>query len=89
MTHRFKAPQVCTWAAPESTSAGEYWVSVPIDDDAPRPTRPSPASIPHASPAARRLARICGVPLDTLPGSGANQRITEDDVLRAVRKRQG
>jgi pyruvate/2-oxoglutarate dehydrogenase complex dihydrolipoamide acyltransferase (E2) component len=91
MTHTSNARQGWTWGAPESTNAGEYWVWVPAEADPPAScaATASAASIPHASPAARRLARICGVPLETLQGSGAHQRITEEDVLEAVRQRQG
>ncbi len=38
------------------------------------------ASLPNASPSVRKYARELGVPLDEVKGSGANNRITEEDV---------
>jgi pyruvate dehydrogenase E2 component (dihydrolipoamide acetyltransferase) len=38
------------------------------------------ASLPHASPSIRRLARELGVPLAEVKGSGPKGRITQDDV---------
>jgi pyruvate dehydrogenase E2 component (dihydrolipoamide acetyltransferase) len=38
------------------------------------------ASLPNASPAVRKYARELGVPLTEVKGSGANNRITEQDV---------
>jgi pyruvate dehydrogenase E2 component (dihydrolipoamide acetyltransferase) len=42
-------------------------------------------SLPHASPAIRKLARELGVPLDEVAGSGPKGRITQDDVQRFVK----
>lgn len=43
------------------------------------------ASLPHASPSIRRLARELGVPLAEVRGSGPKGRITQDDVQRFVK----
>ncbi len=43
------------------------------------------ASLPHASPSIRRLARELGVPLDEVEGRGAKGRITQDDVHAFVK----
>ncbi len=47
------------------------------------PTQSPQASVvglPHASPSVRKYARILGVPLNELKGSGLKGRITEEDV---------
>ena len=38
------------------------------------------AGLPHASPSVRKFARVLGVPLDELKGTGPKGRITQDDV---------
>ncbi len=38
------------------------------------------AGLPHASPSVRKFARVLGVPLDELKGTGSKGRITQDDV---------
>jgi len=48
------------------------------------PTAPS-GTLPHASPAIRKLARELGVPLDEVQGSGPKGRITQDDVQAFVK----
>ena len=44
-----------------------------------------PSSIPHASPAVRKLARELGVDLAGVKGSGAHGRITESDLKQHVK----
>ncbi|MBP6853457.1 MAG: dihydrolipoyllysine-residue acetyltransferase, partial [Rhodoferax sp.] len=43
------------------------------------------ASLPHASPSVRRFARILGVPLEEVRGTGLKGRITETDVQSFTR----
>lgn len=58
--------------------------SAPIAAElAPRPA-PRPAHRLFASPSARRLARIMGVDLNTLSGSGPNGRIVRVDIEQAA-----
>jgi len=45
-----------------------------------------PASIPHASPAVRKLARELGVDLSQVSGSGQRGRITEQDLKNHVKQ---
>ncbi|MDT8437603.1 MAG: dihydrolipoyllysine-residue acetyltransferase [Wenzhouxiangellaceae bacterium] len=45
-----------------------------------------PSSIPHASPAVRKLARELGVDLTGVTGSGDHGRITEGDLKRHVKQ---
>jgi pyruvate dehydrogenase E2 component (dihydrolipoamide acetyltransferase) len=47
------------------------------------------ASLPHASPSVRRFARLLGVPLDEVKGSGPKGRITETDVQNFTRAVMG
>jgi pyruvate dehydrogenase E2 component (dihydrolipoamide acetyltransferase) len=49
------------------------------------PTAAVAASLPHASPTIRRLARELGVPLAEVKGSGPKGRITQDDVQGFVK----
>jgi len=42
-------------------------------------------ALPHASPSVRRVARILGVPLEEVRGTGPKGRITEDDVQAFTR----
>jgi len=44
-----------------------------------------PSSLPHASPAVRKLARELGVDLAGVKGSGAHGRITESDLKQHVK----
>ena len=48
------------------------------------PTAPT-GTLPHASPAIRKLARELGVPLDEVKGSGPKGRITQEDVQSFVK----
>ncbi|HLU04771.1 MAG TPA: dihydrolipoyllysine-residue acetyltransferase, partial [Advenella sp.] len=45
----------------------------------------SARSLPHASPSVRKFARELGVDLTQITGSGAKQRITQDDVRKFVK----
>ena len=62
-------------------------------DDLPAPPVPftemgrDPSSIPHASPAVRKLARELGVDLTGVEGSGDNGRITAEDLKGHVKSR--
>ena len=49
----------------------------------PRQTRPDPGGGARATPPVRKLAKELGVELTSIEGSGANGRITEDDVRAA------
>ena len=49
-----------------------------------QPTSPT-ASLPHASPTIRRLARELGVPLAEVKGSGPKGRITQEDLQGFVK----
>ena len=53
------------------------------------PVAASVASVPHASPSVRRFARMLGVPLDEVKGSGLKGRITEADVQSFTRAVMG
>ncbi len=61
-------------------------------DDVPPPPVPfhgmdqDPASLPHASPSVRKLARELGVVLSGVKGSGRKGRITEDDLKAHVKQ---
>ncbi|MDT8409673.1 MAG: dihydrolipoyllysine-residue acetyltransferase [Wenzhouxiangellaceae bacterium] len=46
-----------------------------------------PSSIPHASPAVRKLARELGADLEAVEGSGSHGRITADDLKKHVKSR--
>lgn len=65
--------------------------SGPSDDELKPPPVPfaemgrDPSSIPHASPAVRKLARELGVDLAGVKGSGAHGRITESDLKQHVK----
>ncbi|MGM0658081.1 MAG: dihydrolipoyllysine-residue acetyltransferase [Pseudomonadota bacterium] len=62
-------------------------------DDLPAPPVPfvemgrDPSSIPHASPAVRKLARELGVDLSQVEGSAEHGRITEEDLKKHVKSR--
>ena len=63
------------------------------DDEPPTPPVPftdmgkDPSSIPHASPAVRKLARELGVELAQVEGTAEHGRITEDDLKQHVKQR--
>ncbi|MBA4114684.1 MAG: dihydrolipoamide acetyltransferase, partial [Verminephrobacter sp.] len=64
-------------AAPATAAAPAATATAPVP--AHQPGTPS-AGLPHASPSVRKFARMLGVPLDEVTGSGPKGRITQDDV---------
>jgi pyruvate dehydrogenase E2 component (dihydrolipoamide acetyltransferase) len=71
-----------TEVASPSTSSGRTEVhAVPAH----QPNTAPSASLPHASPSIRRLARELGVPLAEVKGSGPKGRITQTDVQGFVK----
>lgn len=76
-----------------STTSGKpsSGASGPSDEELKPPPVPfaemgrDPSSIPHASPAVRKLARELGVDLAGVKGSGAHGRITESDLKQHVK----
>jgi pyruvate dehydrogenase E2 component (dihydrolipoyllysine-residue acetyltransferase) len=86
------APTPPPSATPDPASAP---VSAPVSAPAPAP-EPTPqnaptsgASVPHASPGVRRLAREVSVDLSTVAGSGRKGRIRAEDVLAAAQAGAG
>jgi pyruvate dehydrogenase E2 component (dihydrolipoamide acetyltransferase) len=86
--------QAAVAAAPAAASSAP--AATPATMNATTSATPSPAlpahqpaavgaSLPHASPSIRRLARELGVPLAEVRGSGPKGRITQDDVQRFVK----
>ncbi len=82
-------------AAPAAAVAAPVTVAAPMAAPAAVPaSAPAPAAaavpahqpgtpsvgLPHASPSVRKFARMLGVPLDEVTGSGPKGRITQDDV---------
>jgi pyruvate dehydrogenase E2 component (dihydrolipoamide acetyltransferase) len=59
--------------------------SAPVPAGGPPPSA-VPPTLPHASPAVRRLARELGVELAQVGGTGPAQRILKDDVQAFVRR---
>jgi pyruvate dehydrogenase E2 component (dihydrolipoamide acetyltransferase) len=85
-----------TAAAPAAASPVAAPESVPAPNPAPAlvpaavvaahaPGQTPATSLPHASPSIRKLARLLGVPLAEVKGSGTKGRITEDDVQAFTR----
>jgi pyruvate dehydrogenase E2 component (dihydrolipoamide acetyltransferase) len=62
-------------------AAGAQALAVPAH----QPAASVSAALPHASPSVRRFARMLGVPLDEVRGSGLKGRITETDVQAFTR----
>lgn len=89
------APVSVAPAAPENTAKPEEEKPVPVivEPVQPAPEKPSlidnqPAILSNSAPAApsvRRLARELGVNINNIPGSGANGRISLDDVKSYVK----
>lgn len=75
------APAVSA-AAPAAAAvvASAPALAVPAHD----PSAPK-GRLPHASPSIRKLARVLGVPLDEVKGSGPKGRIVESDVQAFVK----
>jgi pyruvate dehydrogenase E2 component (dihydrolipoamide acetyltransferase) len=83
-----------TEVASPSTSSGRTEVTSPSTSSgrteahavpAHQPNTAPSASLPHASPSIRRLARELGVPLAEVKGSGPKGRITQTDVQGFVK----
>ena len=70
------APAVASVAAPAPAASASTAVAAPAAHD---PTR-SPVGLPYASPSVRKFARLLGVPLEEVKGTGAKGRIQEADV---------
>ena len=71
---------VTTPAAPTAAPAPAA-APAPVAAAAHNPTATAPAaSLPHASPSVRKFARLLGVPLAEVAGSGPKGRITQEDV---------
>ena len=82
------APVPAAVAAPAPAApvlAPEAVGEVPAPVPAHQPAAPLSGALPHASPSVRRFARILGVPLDEVRGSGPKGRITETDVQAFTR----
>jgi len=77
----------------ERESSGSSASSSGSSEDLPAPPVPfaemgrEPSSIPHASPAVRKLARELGVDLSGVSGSGDHGRITAEDLKQHVKQR--
>jgi len=78
-------------SSPKGTETGKS--AAGESDDLPAPPVPftemgrDPSSIPHASPAVRKLARELGVDLSQVEGSAEHGRITEEDLKSHVKAR--
>ena len=77
-------------AAEEASAPTPQAVPTPTTPPAPVAPQPAvaaagPAAVIPAGPAIRRFAREVGVDLSQVPGSGADGRITREDVLSVVR----
>jgi len=51
---------------------------------APQPAAPAAGAAPQTSPAARAIAAEHGIEATQVPGTGPNQRVTKEDVVKAV-----
>ena len=84
------APASASTVAPAPPTLSALSAALPIPAPAPQalpahqPGTPS-ASLPHASPSIRKLARELGVPLTEVKGTGFKGRITQTDVNDFVR----
>ena len=74
------APSPAPAPAPSSAERHVPTAALPAHE----PTAPT-GTLPHASPAIRKLARELGVPLDEVKGSGPKGRITQEDVQAFVK----
>ena len=75
-----------TPAASAAPAAAPAAASAPATLPAHDPTVPPTGKLPYASPSVRKFARELGVPLEEVKGSGANGRITADDVQAFTRQ---
>jgi len=81
--------QTSVSAAPARTDAPAM-AGAPVERHAPTlgltDAQGAPRKLPHASPSVRKFARELGVDLQQVQGSGAQQRITQDDVRQFVKQ---
>ena len=79
------APAAAVVAAPAAPLAAPAAPAAAPAVPAHQPTTAPSATLPHASPSIRRLARELGVPLAEVKGSGPKGRITQTDVQGFVK----
>ena len=81
------APAPAAAAAAPAPAVASAPAAAPAAAPAPahQPTTAPSATLPHASPSIRRLARELGVPLAEVKGSGPKGRITQGDVQGFVK----
>ena len=79
------APQAAAASAPAPAAPAAVAPSAPSAVPSHQPTVAPGATLPHASPSIRRLARELGVPLAEVRGSGPKGRITQADVQGFVK----
>ena len=70
--------------APELAEAAPPPAPAPPSPESAQPSRPQPAAPGRYSPAVRRLAAEHGIDLALVQGSGANGRVTRQDVLAYI-----
>src|SRR5690606_31883747 len=77
-------------SAPSDPAEGQALASVPPERHSPTEAFADAAvplrNLPHASPSVRKFARELGVDLRQVSGSGAKNRITQDDVRQFVKR---
>ncbi len=78
-----------TAAAGGAVAPAAAGVAAPAPVAAHNPSATPSNGLPHASPSVRRFARLLGVPLDEVSGSGLKGRITEADVQGFARAVMG
>ncbi|MFN9745310.1 MAG: dihydrolipoyllysine-residue acetyltransferase [Betaproteobacteria bacterium] len=79
------APVASAASAPAPAAPAAVAPSAPSAVPSHQPTVAPSATLPHASPSIRRLARELGVPLAEVRGSGPKGRITQADVQGFVK----
>ncbi|MBL8361015.1 MAG: dihydrolipoyllysine-residue acetyltransferase [Rubrivivax sp.] len=79
------APAPATAAAPAAVPAAASASSPSAPAATHQPGAAPTATLPHASPSIRRLARELGVPLAEVQGTGPKGRITQDDLQGFVK----
>jgi len=98
-TQTTRTDQAATAHAPSTASAADTptaatLASAPVERHAPArnlmdadsDSEGASRHLPHASPSVRKFARELGVDLYQVPGSGAKQRITHEDVRQFVKQ---
>jgi pyruvate dehydrogenase E2 component (dihydrolipoamide acetyltransferase) len=79
------SPAPALLASTASTASTDSIASMPSSTSQSMST----AELPYASPSVRQLARVLGVPLDKVRGTGPKERITPEDVQGFVRAVMG